>query len=71
MLYRKRLPFFICLTTITAAKPAWARFYWDGTPVFSALETWEIILYGIIILALAGALIFTLVTLINLLFARK
>ncbi|TQV80510.1 hypothetical protein [Denitrobaculum tricleocarpae] len=71
MLHRTLLLFFICLTAVTAVTPARARFYWDGTPVFSALETWEIILVGIILLALTGAFLFILVKLINFFFAKK
>lgn len=59
------------LTVFIAGGPAQARLYWDGGPVFSGLETWEILLFGIIVLALTGAFLFALVKLINFLFAKK
>lgn len=68
---RKHLSLVICLIALAASKPVQARFYWDGAPVFSTLERWEILLFGMILLALAGALIFILVKLINLFFSPK
>ncbi len=68
---RKHLFLLICLITLAASKPVQARFYWDGRPIFSTLETWEILLIGIILLALTSAFIFILVKLIYFFFAPK
>lgn len=71
MLCRKLLFLFAYLTFVIIDKPAHARFYWDGSPVFSTLETWEIILFGIVLLGLTSAFLFALVKLINFFFAKK
>lgn len=55
----------------TTSTPAQARIYWDGEPVFSTLETWELIFYGAAALALASLLLFTLVKLINRFFGPR
>ena len=69
---RKKLVLLVAfLTIVIVGRSAQARLYWDGGPFFSSLETWEIFLFGIIVLALTGAFLFTLVKLINFFFAKK
>lgn len=60
---------FFCATIIGG--PVQARFYWDGRPVFSTLETWELIFYGAAALALASLIIYIPVKLINRFFGKR
>ncbi len=71
MLHHKLMPLLAALSTLVFSRSAQARFYWDGGQVFPTMAPWEFILTGIIILALAGALIFTLVKLTYFVFAKK
>lgn len=72
MRYVSFLPSLLCLPLLGFAGPAWARPYIDPeSTVFQDLGTWELILYGIVILTLAAGFLFTLVKLINFFFARK
>lgn len=72
MQYARLLSGLLSLLALGVAGPAWARPYIDPeSTVFEDLGTWELILYGLLALALTAAFLFVLVKLINFFFAKK
>ncbi len=72
MRYARLLSGLLSLLALGVAGLAWARPYIDPeSTVFEDLGTWELILYGLLALALTAAFLFVLVKLINLFFAKK
>ncbi len=72
MRLQKTLSLLLCLPLLGFAAPAWARPYIDPeSTVFQDLETWELIVYGLLTLAITAAFIFIGVKLIYFFFAKK